>query len=62
VRLEASKVKFKGSVSFEFKKAWWRTQNFTDEWWRDGEVFIELARTRRREWRSHEICAYRCGT
>jgi len=35
----------------------WRTQNFTDEWWRDGEGFIELARTRRKVWRSHEICA-----
>jgi len=49
VRQEAFKVKFKGSLSFEFKKAWWRTQNFTDEWWRDGEVFIELARTRGRD-------------
>jgi len=46
VRFEALKVKFKGSLSFEFKKARWRTQNFTDEWWRDGEVFIELARIR----------------
>jgi len=42
VRLEASKVKFKGSVSFEFKKAWWRTQNFTDEWWRDGERILRV--------------------
>jgi len=39
VRLEAFKVKFKGSLSFDFKKARWRTQNFTDEWWRDGERF-----------------------
>jgi len=31
------------------RTATWRTKNFTDEWWRDGEVFIELARTRGRD-------------
>jgi len=62
VRLEALKVKFKGSVSFEFKKARWRAQNFTDEWWRDSERILRVGSNPRKAWRSHEICAYRCGT